>query len=364
MPLGNREVSTALARQNSFIVTRAFGSVAPRWLVLAFFVRTPKKEGLVNRMPIRRTLLRLTTAFALLAVALPVWADLVLTLPNDFIERFKNRATITTDFEISFAHDKPKKPSPSKPSNDGDIHISGVPAELKMPAVAELMNAASQPKALAHANAKKGTGQPVRIIGVWRFWPEHGGDDEFFPGMAIEIPHTNPDHIFEIHPTTEIGGIETRTSFFPIPGYRPREATDAFHRYENIRARIFPGTTSTKIRMGSVGFNYVQFRIQLREDPTHELEDGLTVFADVKEIDGETLQRKRRMVFVKDTRPEKAVRTLKKGECMLVLGMPRLNLSLVAFRASHGATDPDVLQWNLPYEMVIVGDYKDNRCEP
>jgi hypothetical protein len=47
-----------------------------------------------------------------------------------------------------------------------------------------------------------------------------------------------------------------------------------------------------------------------------------------------------------------------------VLGMPRLNLSLVSFRASHGGTDPDVLSWNLPYEMVIVGDFKDNRCEP
>lgn len=319
---------------------------------------------ILSPIRLRRALLRLTTALALLAIALPVYADLVLTLPNDFIEKYKNRATITTDFVIFFAHDKPKTPSPSKPSNDGDIHISGVPAELKMQAVAELMNAASQPKALAHANKKKGTGEAVRIIGVWRFWPEHGGDDAFFPGMDVDIPHTNPDHIFEIHPTTEIGGIETRTSFFPIPGYRPKDATDAFQRYENIRARIFPGQTSTKIRMGSVGYNYVKFRIRLREDPTHELEDGITVFADVKETDGETLQRKRRMVFVKDTRPEKAVRILKKGECMLVLGMPRLNLSLVSWRAEHSATDPDVLAWNLPYEMVIVGDYKDNRCEP
>jgi hypothetical protein len=55
--------------------------------------------------------------------------------------------------------------------------------------------------------------------------------------------------------------------------------------------------------MGSVGYNYVKFRIRLREDPTHDLEDGITVFVDVKEVDGEILVRKRRMVFVAGTRP-------------------------------------------------------------
>jgi hypothetical protein len=58
------------------------------------------------------------------------------------------------------------------------------------------------------------------------------------------------------------------------------------------------------------------------------------------------------------------VRTLKKGSCMLVLGMPLLNLALIAWRANEGVKNPDVLSWNLPYEMVIVADYKDNRCEP
>jgi hypothetical protein len=170
--------------------------------------------------------------------------------------------------------------------------------------------------------------------------------------------------LFEIHPTTEIGGIETRTSFFPIPDYKPKDATDSFQRYENVRSRISsPDPNSTSITMGIIGFNYVKFRIRLREDPGHMLEDGLTVFADVKEVDGETLVRKRRMVFVTGTRPDEAVRKLRQGQCMLVLGMPRLNLSLVSFRAREGEKNPEVLSWNLPYEMVIVGDYRDNRCE-
>jgi hypothetical protein len=294
-------------------------------------------------------------------------ADIVLKLPGEFIEKYKNRATIETTFDVRFAHEKPKKPSPSKPANDGDIHISGVPAELPMPTVAEIMNAASQPKALKLANTVKGSGSPIKIIGVWRFWPEHGGDDRFYPGMPIEITHTNPDHIFEIHPTTEVGGIETKTSFFPIPDYKPKDAEDAFTRYENIRSRISvkekDNQKEVSIRMGSIGYNYVKFRMKLREDPTHEIEDGLTVFADVKEIGGETLVRKRRMVFVTGTTPERSVRKLKKWDCMLVLGMPRLSLSLVSWRVRESDEDPDVLAWNLPYEMIIVADYKDNRCE-
>lgn len=320
-----------------------------------------------TKRPLFLGLVIATSALLLSGIA---YADIVLTLSNDFIEKYKNRATIETEFEVMYAHEKPKKPSASKPANDGDIHVAGVPQELPMPTVAEIMNAASQPKALRLVNQVKGSGNPILIKGVWRFWPEHGGDDQFKAGMPIDITNTNPDHVFEIHPTTEVGGIETKTAFFPIPGYKPKDAEDAFTRYENIRARITPRQNSTSIRMGSIGYNYVKFRLKLREDPTHDVGDGLTAFADVKDVDGETLVRKRRMVFVAGTAPERGVRSLKKGSCMLVLGMPRLSLALVAWRAKK-SQEPnvddefrDVLSWNLPYEMVIVADYKDDRCEP
>ena len=38
-------------------------------------------------------------------------ADTTLELKNDFIEAFKNRATIEVTFAAKFAHSKPKKPS-------------------------------------------------------------------------------------------------------------------------------------------------------------------------------------------------------------------------------------------------------------
>lgn len=50
-----------------------------------------------------RRVFRVTVLLSALLVALPVYADIVLTLPNAFIEKYKNRATIETDFEIFFA---------------------------------------------------------------------------------------------------------------------------------------------------------------------------------------------------------------------------------------------------------------------
>jgi hypothetical protein len=44
---------------------------------------------------------------------------------------------------------------------------------------------------------------------------------------------------------------------------------------------------------------------------------------------------------------------------MHVAGVPRISLALVAFRLNN-ATNPkykDILDWNLPMEMVIVSTY-------
>jgi hypothetical protein len=43
-------------------------------------------------------------------------------------------------------------------------------------------------------------------------------------------------------------------------------------------------------------FNYVEFKLELLEDPSHELDDGLTAFGRVRTLDGEIIVQKRRMV--------------------------------------------------------------------
>jgi hypothetical protein len=300
-------------------------------------------------------------------------ADTTLDLKNDFIETFKNRATIDATFSVKFAHAKAKTPSPSKPSNDGDTHISGTAPEVGLLTVAEIMNAADFPKTLAFIQTKKG-GDSVAMTGVWRLWPEHGGESHHVQGQADpnDISDTNPDHIFEIHPLTKVGSFDLTRSFKRIPNYKTKDAQAAFRNYEGARSKIIPGSDTTRIRLSMATYNYVEFRLELLENPTHDLPDGLTVFARVRELDGETIIQKRRMVFVKGTRPESAVRSLRKGQCMHALGMPRLNLALVSWRVSCSKNEdpdtpncsqkfPDVLEWGIPYEIVVLADYGGSR---
>ncbi len=310
---------------------------------------------------------------ALLLSCLYASADTTLELKNEFIDTFKDRATIEANYAIKFAHPKPKTPSPSKPSNDGDIHISGTAPEVGLLTVAEIMNAKDFPAVLKFVQGKKGA-DAVPMIGVWRIWPEHGGESLHVQGEADpnEIVDTNPDHIFEIHPLTKVSSFDLSSSFKPIPGFRTKDPQSAFQNYEGARSHILPGNGTTRIRMSTATYNYVEFSLELLEDPSHELGDGLTAFARMRALDGEPLVQKRRVVFVKGTKPESAVRTLKKGQCMHALGMPRLNLALVSWRvrcSKNQVSDvpgcaekyPDVLDWGIPYEVVILADYGESR---
>jgi hypothetical protein len=302
-------------------------------------------------------------------------ADTTLELKDEFIEANKNRATIESSYSIKFAHPKPKTPSPSKPSNDGDIHISGTAPEIGLLTVAEIMNAKDVPAVLKFVQDQKG-GAPVRMVGVWRIWPEHGGESHHVQGGAdpSEIMDTNPDHIFEIHPLTQVGTFDVKSTFHLIPNFKTKNAQDAFQNYEGARSKITPKADSIQIRLSQATYNYVEFRLELLETPSHELDDGLTAFARVRTLDGETIVQKRRMVFVKGTKPETNIRKLSAGQCMHALGMPRLDLTLVSWRVkcSKDQIDefaplkcsekfPDVLDWGIPYEIVVLADYGGSR---
>lgn len=315
----------------------------------------------------------LFASIVLLALT-PASADTTLELKNDFIETFKNRATIEVTFAPRFAHSKAKTPSPSKPSNDGDIHISGTAPQIGLLTVAEIMNAADFPVTLKHVQSKLGS--MIQMVGVWRIWPEHGGESHHVQGEADanDITNTNPDHIFEIHPITQVDQFSVRSGFHPIPNFKTKNAQDAFQNYESARSKIIPKSDTTQIRLSQATYNYVEFRLELLENPSHELSDGLTAFGKVRALDGETIVQKRRMVFVKGTKPETNIRTLTAGQCMHALGMPRLNLTLLSWRVkcSKDQIDdfaplkcsekfPDVLDWGIPYEIVVLADYGGSR---
>jgi hypothetical protein len=306
------------------------------------------RNGTVSRRSARA--LACFGAWALLLPAV-AFADITITLDNSFIEKYKDRATIAANFTVAHAH-----PKPNPAAKDGDLHAAGTAPEIGLSTVAEIMNAKLSPKAVAALHGSESSGDPVAVEGVWRLWCEHGGDSEQVQGQDPPPPidNTNPPHVFEIHPLTAVDDQRLASDFKPITGFKYKDADQAFLAYEKLASQITPGASQTTIRTTMGGYNYVEFVLELNEDPTHQLDDGLTVFASILNQAGELLVRNRRMVFVKDTAPFAKVGTLKKGDQLHVVGVPRISLSLLNWRIQNATARPEVLNWTLPYEIVVV----------
>src|SRR5262249_50531823 len=261
---------------------------------------------------------------------------------------------IDTSYAVDKAH-----PRPNPPSKDGDLHVAGRADEVKLPIVAEIMNAKDDKAAVKIIHDAEGTGQRVALSGVWRLWCEHGGNSEQIQGEPLDpITTTNPDHVFEVHPITKLMSRSLLPTLKPIAGFTTKDAHDAFTKYEGIRCQIIPGPDTTTLVTTMAGFNYVEFIMEINSKPV-EVDDGLMVFCKALDLQGELLVRNRRMVMVRDSEVEQKTRGQPVGTKIHVLGLPRINLSLVSWRveaAAKGRTD--VLTWGLPYEIIVVGFYE------
>jgi hypothetical protein len=297
-------------------------------------------------------------ASVILVVAhLPAVADSVLTLNTSFIERYKNRVLIDTEYVVDKAH-----PRPNPPAKDADMHIAGRAKQIGLPTVAEIQNAAESPDAVDNVHQVEGSSTALKLSGVWRIWPEHGGEQEQIQGAPVaKITTTNPPHVFEIHPVTQISGKDLLPNLHPIDGFTTKDAGDAFSTYERTRTQIAPsddGKTVT-VTMSMAGYNYVEFIMRLNRRQL-KAPDGEFVFATILDLDGETKVNNRRVVFVKGSAPEIRQQNMKSGECVHLLGIPRLDLALVSWRVRNAQQRPEVLTWNMPYEIVAVGLYDDD----
>lgn len=293
-----------------------------------------------------RSLIVLATAFSFSASA----ADIRITLKRSFIDQFKDRATITDDCLVDKAL---KQPHPA--SEDADIHIASRCKTAGLATVVEIMNAAEQPTALDLVHQQEGTGAPIPVTGAWRLWCEHGGTSVQRQGASLQpLTTTNPDHVFEIHPVIRFGDQDVAMTVHDIAGYQEKDPTDAFTTYERTRCRLKKNADkSITIFTTMAGYNYVKFQITLNEDP-HPIPDGVQVMAAVSTGDGDLLVNNRRMIGIKGTASGDALSQGHKGDAFTVLGIPRIDLSLVAWRVDHAAENPEALDWDLPYEMVIV----------
>jgi hypothetical protein len=281
-------------------------------------------------------------------------ANIEITLTNAFIDKFKDRATIDASFIVDKAH-----PHPNAPKNDGDLHAAGRADEVGLPIVAEIMNAASQRAAVDAIHKTEGSGNPIPLVGVWRLWCEHGGDSQQIQGQPLQpFATTNPPHVFEIHPITKLDMTSIIAALHPIQGYKPKDAETAFLKYESLKSHITLGSDTTTLVTTMAGYNYVEFvALPLPDETPDTFSDGSGVFAAVHDLNGGLLVHKRRMIFVKNSPEEQALNSLKPGEGMHVLGVPRISLKLLSYRIEHHSENEQMLDWGLPYEMVIVGYY-------
>lgn len=281
-------------------------------------------------------------------------SEIAITLEESFIDACKDRATIDVMFTVDKA-DKRAHPA----FLDGDFHIAGRAPGIGLPVVAEIKNAASEKAALGVIRSVAGTGNPVGLAGAWRLWAEHVGSAEEVQGAGLSVIEvTNPDHVFEIHPVTRVDGENILPSLHPPKGYSPPRADIAFRSFESIKCRIIPGDGTVTVVMPKRQINDVEFLMEVGEDGQHVVEDGRFVNAAVLDLKGKRIVPKLRMVFVKDSPPEDMVRGLRRGDRLHVFGLPRIDLSTVAWRARHSRDNPGLTQ-NLPYEIIVVGVYEE-----
>jgi hypothetical protein len=287
-------------------------------------------------------------------------------LKRAWIEKYRNRVTIDAT-GVSLDEVKSKVNPIGRGGQDGDLHMAARTADVGLPFVAEIVNAAQQSAAQQAARGAQSSNTSVAISGVWRLWFEHPpSSGSQIQGANVAVAETtNPDHVFEIHPITKLGSQDVRTSFHPIESagkgaskeYQAYDAATAFDSYEKIKITIQPSNTAVTLSSPKAGYNYAEFYAILgtRADAS----DGTFVLCHVADEEGnDVTSAPIRMVFVKGSAPEQKLRTLKQGATMHLLGIPRVDLDRIANAVSKMSVNQRVTT-KLPYEMIVVGVYND-----
>ena len=295
-------------------------------------------------------------------------------LTSRFVEKYKDRANITTDFNV----DKYPEKGPhgiSESGNDGDIHIAGRDNVVKLPIVVEIMNPRylkTLTPAIDVMEMLEGIprGQAVSVTGVWRLWFEHPGKEHVM-GRRVPVPaDTNPAHLFEIHPVTNFNGEDMLASLVEIKAYkknatgelksyRAHPGSKTVPEYECIPSTILSKNNGITIASRKAEYNYTELVIELAGEPK-EYEDcfiGLAHIYDSEEMEHRLTPEPRRMIFVKDSPPAEKMKEYSKGKVLRVLGIPRLSLKEVSAVAKQSGGEIEVLY--LPYEIIIAAVFEE-----
>jgi hypothetical protein len=315
-----------------------------------------------------RTGRRICSFVAALALFASTLQAETLTLSSTFVKQVKNKATFPIHLELDAHLTSPHRIGRS--GDDGDIHMAGRADEVRLPMVAEIMNAGLAPQAASVDDMNNtSSGQIVPVTGVWRIWFEHPSPGDQVQGDPVDVPaNSNPDHVFEVHPITNFDSQEIADSSLVHIAkgqktYEAYPALTAFPAYDKLTATISASGTAVSIAAEKAGYNYAEFIIELAGQPqlasqSDPNDNGIFVLANVYDLsDPETpvTTDVRRMVFVENTEPAKQVLALPKGGRLHVLGVPRVNLAEVDALGRVDSVDIP-----LPYEMIIVAVFPDS----
>jgi hypothetical protein len=328
-------------------------------------------SALVNVVLRSRVLLGI--ALTLQFYAAPTYAqEFTLELDNEFVRAHHNRVTVDVRFTVVGA-----QIDAHSPSKDGEVHISGTAADavtgrtLGFATVAEIMHAAQFEGRGGHLQFIAGesrAGHPVRMRGVWRLWGEHGDRlfrQGLFPPPSTWRPQSNPPHIFEIHPVTQIEREGRTVSFLGdfrfLPGFTDlsnvQRTRGAFGLFERMTCRIEPGASTTRLTGSRQQFNFVQFIAQLRGRPEPTPSgDGMFVRANIFDQAGrgasasEPLARDVRLVFTTGTPPAAELRRVGSDGRLRLVGFARISLSPI----NDAIVSRRVFQGKFSYEIVVT----------
>jgi hypothetical protein len=131
-----------------------------------------------------------------------------------------------------------------------------------------------------------------------------------------------------------------------------------FRSFQTSRCRIVPEPRTLTIYTRRKQLNDADFVMEIEPGEQKEVSDGRFVRASILDARGRRVVADVRMVFVKDTAPEKAVRDLPPGSRLRVFGIPRIDLSEIASRVEHAKQNSSGLEGTLPYEIVVIGVFE------
>lgn len=277
----------------------------------------------------------------------------VIEIELDFIERLKNRVTLTTDFTVDDA-----MRSPNPVYLDADIHIAGRSPDIELRLVAEVKNAASAQQAMALIYRAESTHAALRVTGVWRMWPEHAIGPEIQGERVPPLTTPNADHLFELHPLLRVAGVSLLETLRPVEGYKPGAAKRSFGIWENADCTLKLNPHSVVFFTSNWLYNDVNFLLRPGGDIL-DVADGGFVTADALDDDGTVLVRGLRAVLIRGSAADRAVRRLPRGRTLHVWGIPRVSFAEVSRRIAAARTHPEVLKGSLPYEIIVLGVYSD-----